>query len=137
MFEDDDRLRDLKFWYKQMESGTSVEFRCPACRDCSKCRNSDFTDKISIREEVEQKQVEDSIHFDRENKKIWVSLPKRGDERFFLSSNRDIALKVYKKMCEKASKDSFIKEEVIAAVEKLFRTGQALYLSEVKPERLE
>ena len=137
MFEEDDKLKDLKFWYKQMEEGTTVEYRCPACRDCAKCKNSDFTDKVSIREEVEQQAIEDSITFDRENKKIWVSLPKRGEERFFLSSNRDIALKVYKKICEKATKDPTIKVEINAAVEKLFRTGQALYLSEVDSERLE
>ena len=134
---DDDKLRDMKFWYKLAESGTSVEYRCPACRDCSKCKNSDFTDKISIREEIEQKQVEDSITFDRENKKIWVSLPKRGEEEFFLSSNRDLALKVYNKMCEKAAKDSSVKAEIVAAVQKLFRTGQAIFLCDVDSFRLE
>ena len=120
-----------------MESGTTVEYRCPSCRDCNKCRDSEYTDKISIREEIEQKQVEDSISFDRISKKIWVSLPKRGDESFFLTSNRDMALKVYQKMCEKASKDPAVKTEIIAAVEKLFRTGQAIYLEDVDSERLE
>ena len=137
VFEDDDKLRDLKFWYKQVEGGTSVEYRCPACRDCAKCKNSDHTDKISLREEIEQQAVEDSITFDRENKKIWVTLPMRGEERFFLSSNRDIALNIYKKMCQKAAKDPSIKDEIIAAVDKLFRTGQALYLADVETERLE
>jgi len=137
MFQDDERLRDVKFWYKQMESGTTVEYRCPSCRDCVKCRDSDVTDKISIREEIEQKQIEDSITFDRVNRKIWVSLPKRGDEKFFLSSNRDIALKVYQKVCEKAAKDPSVKEEIIKAVEKLFITGQAIHLSDVEPDRLE
>ena len=61
----------------------------------------------------------------------------RGEERFFLSSNRDIALNIYKKMCEKAAKDTSVKEEIIAAVEKLLRTGQALYLADVEIERLE
>ena len=55
--EEEDKVKDLKFWYKQMEDGTSVEYRCPACRDCAKCKNSDFTDKVSIREEVEQQAV--------------------------------------------------------------------------------
>ena len=91
MFQEIEKLRDMKSWYKQMEAGTNVEYRCPACRDCSKCKNSDFTDKISIREEVEQKQIADSITFDRVNKKILVSLPKRGEEKFFLSSNRESA----------------------------------------------
>ena len=85
---------------------------------------------------MEQKAIEDSISFDRSNKKIWVSLPKRGDESFFLSSNRDIALNVYKKVCQKAAKDPDIKKEIVEAVEKLFNTGQALYLTDVEPERL-
>ena len=55
-----------------MEAGTNVDYRCPARRDCTKCKNSDFTDKINIREDVEQKQIEDSINFDRINKKILV-----------------------------------------------------------------
>ena len=40
-------------------------------------------------------------------------------------------------MCEKVAKDSSVKTEIVAAIEKLFRTGQALYLSEVDPFRLE
>ena len=137
MFQDDERLRDVKFWYKQVESGTSVKYSCPACPDCAKCKDSDMTDKISIREEIEQKQIEDSIVFDKKNKKIWVTLPKRGSEEYFLSSNRDIALKVYHKMCEKASKDPSIKDEIVKAIEKLFRTGQAIHLPDVYNERLE
>ena len=86
--EEDSKLRDMKHWYKQIEGGTTVEYRCPACRECSKCKNSDTTEKISLREEVEQKAVEDSVHFDRENKKVMVELPKRGEEEFFLTSKR-------------------------------------------------
>ena len=137
MFQEIEKLRDMKSWYKQMEAGTNVEYRCPACRDCSKCKNSDFTDKISIREEVEQKQIEDSITFDRVNKKILVSLPKRGEEKFFLSSNRESALKIYHQMCRKASKDPSVKTEIVEAVEKLFKTGQALYLVDLEADILE
>ena len=56
-----------------------------------------------MREEVEQKAVEDSVTFDRVNNKVMVNLPRRGREEFFLSSNRDIALKVYRRICEKTS----------------------------------
>ena len=67
-YSEEDGLRDLKYWYRQMEGGTTVDYRCPNCRECIKCKNSDNTDKISLREEIEQKAVEDSVHFDRENK---------------------------------------------------------------------
>ena len=85
--EEESKLRDMKHWYKQIEGGTTVEYICPSCRECSKCKNSDTTEKISLREEVEQKAVEDSVHFDRENKKVMVELPKRGEEDFFLTSD--------------------------------------------------
>ena len=119
MFQQNEKLHYMKSSYKQMEAGTNVDYRCPACRDCSKCKNLDYTDKISIREEVEQKQIEDGITFDRINKKILVSLPKRGKEKFFLSSNRETALEIYQQMCKKASKDPSVKTEILEAVEKL------------------
>ena len=137
MSEDEGNLRDLKYWYKQMEAGTSVEYRCPACRECVKCKNSDTTDKVSLREEVEQKAVEDSVFFDREKKKVMVKLPKRGKEEFFLSSNRDIALKVYKKICEKATKSEETKKEINAAFNKLFKNGHAVCLGDIENKRVE
>ena len=135
--EEDSKLRDMKHWYKQIEGGTSVEYRCPACRECSKCKNSDATERISLREEVEQKAVEDSIHFDRKNKKVMVELPKRGEEEFFLTSNRDVAKKFYQKIAEKVSKNEETKAEVNAAFQKLFKNGHAIYLADVEKERLD
>ena len=102
MFQENKKLRDMKSLYKQMEAGINVDYRCPTCRDCTKCKDSDFTNKISIREEVEHKQIEDS---DRINKKILVSLPKSGEEKLFLSSNPETALQSYQKMCLNTSKD--------------------------------
>ena len=134
---EEESLRDLKFWYKQIEAGTSVDYRCPECRECLRCKNSDNTDKISLREEVEQKAIEDSVHFDRQNRKIMVNLPKRGSEEFFLSSNRDIALKVYRKICEKASKGEDIRQEINIAFEKLFKNGHAVYLSDLDRDTMD
>ena len=130
-------LHDLKFWFKQVEAGTTVDYRCPDCRECIRCKNSDSTEKVSLREEVEQKLIEDSVHFDRENKKVMVNLPKRGEEEFFLSSNRDIAYKVYQKICDKASKNEEIKFEINKAFEKLFKNGHAVYLSDVPQSTLD
>ena len=134
--EDESKLRDLKYWYRQMEGGTTVDYRCPACRECTKCKDSDKTDKISLREEVEQKAVEDSVFFDRENKKVMVKLPKRGEEEFFLSSNRECAMKVYKNICQKASKSEDIKQEINAAFAKLFKNGHAMVIKDVDKNRL-
>ena len=69
---DDDKLRDHKHWFKQLEGGLTVDYRCPSCRECPKCKDSDTTEKISMREESEQKAIEDSVTLDTENKKIVV-----------------------------------------------------------------
>ena len=65
-----------------------------------------------------------------------INLPKRGAEEFFLSSNRDIALKVYKKICEKASKSEETRQEIVTAFEKLFRNGHAAYLEDLHVSEL-
>ena len=134
---DDDKLRELKHWCKQMEGGLSQEYRCPACRECLKCRDPDTTDKISLRMEVEQKQIEDSVTLDFENKRILVTLPKRGSEELFLTSNRDIALKVLNGICTKASKSDGMKLQISKAFEKLFANDHAVFVEDLGKEDLD
>ena len=134
---DDDKLRDLKHWLKQLEGGITVEYRCPACRECPRCRDADTTEKISMREEVEQKAIEDSVHLDLTNNRVVVSLPKRGKDEQFLTSNRDIALKVLNGVCSKASKSESTKLEISKAFDKLFKNGHAVYLEELSKDELE
>ena len=134
---DDDKLRDIKHWFKQMEGGLTVEYRCPACRECPKCKDADTTEKISMREEVEQKAIEDSVTLDMVNNRIVVTLPKRGKEELFLTSNRDIALKVLNGVCTKASKSEKTKLEIKKAFDKLFKNGHAVYLEELTKEELD
>ena len=133
---DEEKLKDIKYWMRQMEGGLTVEYRCPACRDCVKCKDSDTTEKVSLREEVEQRQIVDNVRLDLENKRIVVELPKRGPEEQFLTSNRDLALKVYKGICAKASKSDKVKEEIQAAFDKFFKNGHAVFLKDVDSEEL-
>ena len=133
---DDEKLRDMKHWLRQMEGGLTVEYRCPACRECPRCRDADTTEKITMREEVEQKAIEDSVTLDMVNNRIVVTLPKRGKEEQFLSSNRDIALKVLNGVCSKASKNENTKLGIIKAFDKLFKHGHAVYLEELSQEEL-
>ena len=53
------------------------------------------------------------ITIDFERKKITCSLPLRGKEEDFLSSNREIALKVLNSQCKKVKDDVEAKETVI------------------------
>ena len=90
----DERIKDLKKFYELHESGLEVEYRCPVCRECLDCKSSDKTEKISLREECEQFEINKSVQLDFENKRIQCTLPLIGKEKDFLTCNRDRAQKI-------------------------------------------
>ena len=55
--EPDKKLNDLKTLIKIMEQGINLEYRCQKCRDCWSCRNSNETERISVREEQEDEAI--------------------------------------------------------------------------------
>ena len=116
----DDKLRELKILAKLQELGISLDYRCPKCRSCTSCRNAPNTERVSLREELEEQAIKDSVKIDFENKKIECTLPLRGKEESFLSSNRDVALKVLDSQCKKLKNDPEAKEIIIKSFQKLF-----------------
>ena len=75
------------------------------CRDCVSCKNAEQTEKVSLRQEAETLLIEESVTLDWENNRIICTLPVRGAERDFLTTNRAVALKVLDQLCRKWSKD--------------------------------
>ena len=106
------------------------------CRDCTSCRNSDLTEKISLREENEMQLIKESVHLDWERKKIVCSLPLRGKERDFLTTNRERALVVLDQQCRKWFRDEVNKPKILAAFEKLFQTGDTRFLYQLSEREL-
>ena len=64
-----------------------------------------------------------SVQIDWENKQIMSYSPLRGKEGEFLSSNRDIALRILDQQCLKFSKDIDIKNSVVKAFDKFIKEG--------------
>ena len=118
-----------------MELGISIEYRCPACRKCSDCKNASETERISLREEAEDQAIKDSVTIDFERKKITCSLPLRGKEEEFLSSNRDIAFKVLNSQCKKVERDEEARATVIKSFYKLFNGKYARRFHELTEEQ--
>ena len=88
------------------QEGLQIEYRCPKCRSCVDCRRAIETEKFSLRDEAEDKEIFDSVTIDWENNRIICRLPVRGKEEDFLSNNRVIALRVLEQQCRKYQKDS-------------------------------
>ena len=91
---DDTDLATMKHYTANLESLIKIEYRCPRCRNCQPCRNADETEKISLREEAEQVEVEASVKLDSINKRFMCKLPLRGKPEDFLSTNMQLAEKV-------------------------------------------
>ena len=114
LFDEDEKLRELKMLVKMQELGLSIEYRCPTCRKCADCKNAPETERISLREEAEDQAIRDSVKIDYDKKKITCSLPLRGKEEDFLSSNREIALKVLNSQCKKVKDDVEAKRQLLS-----------------------
>ena len=134
----DETAWELRGLMRQVESsGLDVEYRCVRCRSCGDCRNSDQTDKISLREEQELQQCKDSVELDFINKRINVSLPLRAPERDFLATNKDIAEKILEQQCKKYSNDHETKAVLLKAFDKLFKPGHLILLDDLEDETKE
>ena len=130
----DERLSSLKRILGSQEVGLEIEYRCVRCRECSQCKNADKSEKISLREEAEMVEIRNSVKLDFKNRQILCSLPLRGKEEDFLSSNRFKALKVLNQQCEKYSNDAETKEAIVKAFQKLMDKGHAVKLDSISTE---
>ena len=136
-FTTDEKISKIKQNWSIMESGLEIDYRCTKCRDCSQCKNADQVEKISLREEQEMQLIKESVNLDWEKKKIVCSLPLRGKERDFLSSNKDRAMMVLDQQCRKWHNDTVNKSLILAAFQKLFKTGDTRFLSQISKEELD
>ena len=132
-----DSLNDMKLLIKLIENGVSIEYRCPKCRECQKCRSGPTAERVSLREELEDELVRESVKIDFENKRITASMPMRGDPNQYLSNNREMCEKVLEAQCKKVEKDPDAKEFVLKAFEKLTKNKYAVKLTDLTQEQQE
>ena len=132
-----DGLNDMKLLIKLMEQGVSIEYRCPKCRECQKCKSGPTAERISVREELEDEMIRENVKIDFEKKRIIATMPMRGDPNQYLSNNRDLCEKVLEAQCRKVEKDPEAKEFVLKAFEKLTKNKYAVKLSDLTQEQQE
>ena len=127
--------RKLKTLYELQNSGIDVDFRCIRCRECTDCKNADETVKRSLRQEQEQYLINESVRLNLEERTIECRLPCRGQERDFLSSNRDIALKILDGVCQRYGKNDEVKNLLLGALQKMIDNNIMEKLETIDEER--
>ena len=113
-------------------AGTDVSYRCVKCRECPDCKISEQVEEISIREEVEQSIIDKSVKVDLVNCETSADLPFIKDPRNRLSSNEDIALKVYRYQTKALDKKPKDREDTIESEKKLQHQGFVAWFDDLE-----
>ena len=113
---------ETKLW--QVENlGTEITYRCISCRNCSKCRDGDLNEAVSLAEEVDAAILEASVTYDPEKKKLWAKLPFVIDPAEHLQPNRFIAEKIFQRQMNLIEKNPEMKADVLKGHAKLEDKG--------------
>ena len=129
-----EKLSYLKQLWLAQEGGLSVDYRCVRCRDCWACKDADTTEKLSLREEQEDQLIKDSVRLNFSTKSIECTLPVRGSEAEFLTTNKDIAEKVLKSVNNRYCKDENSKSQILASFKKVMDKGYLKLTNQLSAE---
>ena len=113
--------------------GDTVDYRCPACRHCANCKQSDRLESISLQEEKEQYMIQESVKYDRERMKLVATLPFITDPTLNLKPNYGVARKVFQSQMRKASRDENVRLGIVASHKKLADKGFVCRVKDLPP----
>ena len=123
---------NMKKFLQSQNVGSEIQYRCPKCRSCHDCKNCD--EELSIREEVEQDLIVQSVDVNTKEHIVSVTLPLLSDPEVKLSPNRNVAEKVYSQQLKKIKNDAADKESIINSERKLQDLGFVTYVKDLTKE---
>ena len=116
-------IKTQKQFSQVEEAGSEITYQCINCRTCKTCKDHDQTEITSIKEEIEQDMINQSMHVDLKQRQTIANLPSMHDPAVKLYPNKIKALKVYNQQLKKLSKQPQDKEQVIQSEKKLQDLG--------------
>ena len=114
--------------------GTEVSYRCVRCRNCSKCRQGETLETVSLKEEQEQFLIDQSVTFLPEKQLLLAKLPFTSDPSVSLRPNRFTAEKILESQIRQLQKNEPARIDVLAAHEKLRSRAFVVPLTDLPPE---
>ena len=128
-------IRDQKCFDDVENAASQILYRCPDCRNCQKCKNSERIESISIKEEVEQDIINQSVIVDQVRGVTEAKLPLIEDPVYKLAPNKDKALAIYNSQLKRLSKHPKDKEDVIRSERKLQELGHVEYVCNLSDDQ--
>ena len=131
-------VRDEERRFQEVESiGSKNEYRCVVCRNCSKCKNGDVLEKVSLREEMEQSMIENSVVLKVKERRLEATLPFTEEPNERLKPNRHVAERVFQSQLRNIEKNPDIQDDVLKSHKKLEDKGHVAPVSNLSTEELE
>ena len=125
-------------YFEEVENAASeILYRCINCRNCQKCKNGERIENISIKEEIEQDLINNSITVDVNAGKTVAKLPLLADPAIKLVPNHTKALAVYKSQLKRLTKNAKDREDVITSEAKLQSLGHVEYIKNLSQKQQE
>ena len=116
-------IKNQKQFNQLEEAGSEITYRCINCCACKTCKDHDQIEMKSIKEEIEQDMINQSVHVDLKQRQTIANLTLMHDSAIKLYRNKTKALKVYNQQLKKLSKQPQDKEQVIQSEKKLQDLG--------------
>ena len=114
--------------------GSNIDYRCPGCRTCSKCKNAEYLDRVSLQEEREQFLIEKSVVYSEELGQVVAKLPFIVEPETSLVDNYGTAKKVLQSQMRIAAKREDGAALIIRSHEKLRSKGYVSRMDELSDE---
>ena len=104
-----------KEWSQVEDLGTEISYRCLNCRECKDCKAGEQSEIMSIKEEVEQFMIENSLHYRDDEERVVAKLPFTANPMTKLQPNKGIAERVLAAQIRKIQKRPERAEDIYKA----------------------
>ena len=126
---------ELKKFQQLQEAGHDRSYRCSKCRDCEQCIKGSGYERISLKQEAEQDLIRKSVYLDEEKGRAMARLPFKADPKEFLADNGYSAQKRLQNICKKYSKEEKVRQDIVAAFDKLRKRGHIKFYEDLNIEQ--
>ena len=127
-------LKDEQEYHEVDSLATAVQYRCPTCRSCSKCKAGPSLEDSSIQSEAEQLLIENSVIYDQGSKKLIATLPFITDPITALSDNINTAKSILASQIKLTVKNPQLLPDILKAHLKLVERGYSVRLDDLSPD---
>ena len=105
------------------------------CRNCSKCKNGERIEQISIKEEIEQEIINKSVTVDLKHAITTAVLPFLSNPDTKLTPNKKKAVAIYKSQIKKLNNCEKDKNDVLTSERKLQDLGHVEYVGNLSADQ--